>query len=122
VTVIATLQNNIVYYNTLKLAYLLIVGIVAQAVGIYAFWWTQQYFKLGTKTMFNAIAFAIILLDGWGMIGNWTDRFGFHNVWEVWVCPLCCWCERKLINCIGLSSILRAVYLSVVQLLADYDL
>jgi hypothetical protein len=36
--------------------------------------------------MFNAIAVGIILLDGWGMIGIWTQRFGFHHVWEVWVC------------------------------------
>lgn len=35
--------------------------------------------------MFNAIAFAIILLDGWGMIGIWTKKFGFHKAWEVWV-------------------------------------
>lgn len=35
--------------------------------------------------MFNTIAVAIILLDGWGMIGNWTLKFGFHNLWEVWV-------------------------------------
>ncbi|KAJ5758684.1 Major facilitator superfamily domain general substrate transporter [Penicillium odoratum] len=85
VTVISTLQNEIVAYNTLQLTYLLIVGIAAQAVGIYAFWVIQQRYKLGTKTMFNAIAFCIILLDGWGMIGIWTESFGFHNVWEVWV-------------------------------------
>ncbi|OJJ46757.1 hypothetical protein ASPZODRAFT_132891 [Penicilliopsis zonata CBS 506.65] len=85
VTVISTLQNEVVAYNTLQLVYLLIVGIVAQAVGIYAFWSIQQRYKLGTKTMFNVIAFSIILLDGWGMIGIWTDNFGFHHVWEVWV-------------------------------------
>ncbi|KAJ5993969.1 hypothetical protein N7451_009693 [Penicillium sp. IBT 35674x] len=85
VTVIGTLQNEIVAYNTLQLTYLLIVGIAAQAVGIYAFWFIQQRYKLGTKTMFNIIAFSIILLDGWGMIGIWTQSFGFHNVWEVWV-------------------------------------
>ncbi|OOQ85988.1 putative autophagy protein (Atg22) [Penicillium brasilianum] len=85
VTVISTLQNSIVSYNTLQLTYLLIVGIAAQAVGIYAFWYIQQRFHLGTKTMFNTIAVAIILLDGWGMIGIWTDKFGFHNAWEVWV-------------------------------------
>ncbi|KAF7715953.1 Uncharacterized protein PECH_004624 [Penicillium ucsense] len=85
VTVIGTLQNSIVAYNTLQLTYLLIVGIAAQAVGIYAFWYIQQRFHLGTKTMFNAIAVSIILLDGWGMIGIWTDKFGFHNAWEVWV-------------------------------------
>lgn len=34
--------------------------------------------------MFNTVAFAIILLDGWGMIGNWTNAFGFHHVGEIW--------------------------------------
>jgi MFS-type transporter involved in bile tolerance (Atg22 family) len=82
VTVIGTLQNSIVAYNTLDLTYLLIVGIAAQAVGIFAFWRIQKRFRLSTKTMFNAVAVGIILLDGWGMIGIWTQKFGFHNVWE----------------------------------------
>ncbi|KAJ5726964.1 autophagy protein [Penicillium malachiteum] len=85
VTVISTLQNSIVAYNTLQLTYLLIVGIAAQAAGIYLFWSIQRHYKIGTKAMFNTIAFCIILLDGWGMIGNWTNRFGFHHIWEVWV-------------------------------------
>src|ERR1700712_4900533 len=65
VTVIATLQNSIVAYNTLQLTYLLIVGIAAQAVGIYTFWWAQRRFRLSTKTMFNAVAVAIVILDLW---------------------------------------------------------
>ncbi|KAL4917240.1 autophagy-related protein 22-like protein [Aspergillus aurantiobrunneus] len=85
VTVIATLQNSIVAYNTLQLTYLLIVGIAAQAIGIYTFWTIQRHFTLSPKTMFNAVAIAIILLDGWGMIDIWTSRFGFHNAWEVWL-------------------------------------
>ncbi|KAK4495650.1 hypothetical protein PRZ48_012918 [Zasmidium cellare] len=85
VTVIGTLQNSIVEYNTLELTYILIVGIAAQGVGIFAYWHIQKRFQLSTKTMFNAVAVGIILLDGWGMIGIWTNRFGFHHVWEVWV-------------------------------------
>ncbi|KAK5701392.1 hypothetical protein LTR17_022628 [Elasticomyces elasticus] len=85
VTVIGTLQNSIVAYNTLELTYLLIVGIAAQAVGIWVFWNVQKRWQLPTKTMFNAVAVGIIVLDGWGMIGIWTDRFGFHHKWEVWV-------------------------------------
>lgn len=85
VTVIATLQNAIVSYNTLKLTYLLIVGIATQAIGIGGFWLIQKKFNLSAKTMFNAIMVAIVLLDGWGIIGNWTDKFGFHNEWEVWL-------------------------------------
>ncbi|KAL8737418.1 MAG: hypothetical protein Q9181_001697 [Wetmoreana brouardii] len=85
VTVIATLQNEIVAYDTLELTYLLLVGIAAQAVGIYSFWWMQQKRGYSTKTMLTAVMLGIILLDGWGMVGIWTQDFGFHHVWEVWV-------------------------------------
>ncbi|KPM42580.1 hypothetical protein AK830_g3981 [Neonectria ditissima] len=85
VTAIATLQNEVVSYDTLTLTYLLIVGIVTQAMGIGGFWWIQKRFDLSAKAMFNAIMVSIILLDGWGMIGNWTGRFGFHNTWEFWL-------------------------------------
>jgi MFS-type transporter involved in bile tolerance (Atg22 family) len=83
--VIATLQNTVVLFNTLTLTYLLIVGIAAQLVGIYAFWTIQKRFSLSTKTMFNAVMLGIVLLDGWGMIGIWTQKFGFHNEWEFWL-------------------------------------
>lgn len=59
-------------------------GFLIQAIGIYAFWAIQQRFNLQPKTMFNVIAIAIILLDGWGMVGIWTSKFGFHKAWEVW--------------------------------------
>ena len=85
VTAIATLQNEVVSYDTLKLTYLLIVGIAAQAIGIGGFWWIQKHYDLSAKTMFNIVMVSIILLDGWGMIGNWTNRFGFHQEWEFWL-------------------------------------
>lgn len=83
VTVVATLQNSVVAYDSLTLTYLLIVGIAAQLAGIFAFWNIQKYFKLSTKVMFDAVMVGILLLDGWGMIGIWTQKFGFHNVWYV---------------------------------------
>lgn len=85
VTVIATLQNSVVSYNTLTLTYLLIVGIAAQGVGIFGYWTIQKRYGLSTKTMFDAVMVGILLLDGWGMIGIWTNRFGFQNAWEFWV-------------------------------------
>ncbi|PHH93296.1 hypothetical protein CDD83_7995 [Cordyceps sp. RAO-2017] len=85
VTVIATLQNQVVAYDTLTLTYLLMVGIAAQGLGIGAFWLVQRRFRLGAKPMFNAVMVFIVLLDGWGMAGNWTDRLGFRNVWEIWL-------------------------------------
>ncbi|OQV02542.1 hypothetical protein CLAIMM_07727 [Cladophialophora immunda] len=84
VTVIATLQNSVVSYNTLTLTYLLIVGIAAQGAGILAYWLIQKRYGLSTKTMFDAVMIGILLLDGWGMIGIWTQSFGFHHEWEFW--------------------------------------
>ncbi|KAI4254989.1 MAG: hypothetical protein L6R42_006963 [Xanthoria sp. 1 TBL-2021] len=75
VTVIAILQNSIAEYDTLTLTHLLLVGIAAQAVGIYTFWWIQQKFAFGTKTMFTAAMISIIVLDAWGKIGIWTQKF-----------------------------------------------
>lgn len=85
VTVIATLQNSVVSYNTLTLTYILIVGIAAQLAGIAIYWYIQKRFGLSTKVMFDAVMIGIVLLDGWGMIGIWTQKFGFHHEWEFWV-------------------------------------
>ena len=85
VTVIATLQNDATSFNTLTITYLLLVGIFTQGLGIGIFWSVQKYFNLSAKTMFNAVMVGILILDGWGMVGNWTNKFGFHNAWEFWL-------------------------------------
>ncbi|KAJ7364434.1 autophagy-related protein 22-like protein [Mycena albidolilacea] len=85
VTVVGTLQNSIVAYSTLQLTLLLIVGIVAQALGIYVFWLVQKRFKISTKAMLSFNVFWIIILTIWGLIGVHTDKFGFKHVWEIWV-------------------------------------
>ncbi|PFH57762.1 hypothetical protein XA68_14589 [Ophiocordyceps unilateralis] len=85
VTVVATLQNQVVGFDPLMLSALLMAGIAAQAVGIAAFNFVQRRFALGAKTMFCAICLAIVLLDLWGMAGNWTDAIGFRHVWELWL-------------------------------------
>ncbi|KAH0353116.1 hypothetical protein KCU81_g1815, partial [Aureobasidium melanogenum] len=84
VTVIGTLQNAVVTYNTLELTYLLLVGIAAQALGIGAFWYIQKRYGLSTKTMFNAVAIGIILLAAWGMIGIYTQKLGYKVKIEFW--------------------------------------
>ncbi|KAJ1307194.1 hypothetical protein OPQ81_001309 [Rhizoctonia solani] len=84
VTVIGTLQNSLASYSTLQLTYLLIVGIAAQMIGIYAFWLVQKRFKISTKIMLLFNAFWILVLCVWGLIGIWTTRFGFQHLWEIW--------------------------------------
>lgn len=85
VTVVATLQNSVVSYSTLDLTLLLIVGIVAQGLGIYLFWLVQKRFKISTKAMLLFNVFWIIILTAWGLCGVHTDKFGFKHVWEIWL-------------------------------------
>ncbi|KAL4260910.1 Autophagy-related protein [Pleurotus pulmonarius] len=85
VTVIATLQNSVVAYSTLQLTLLLIVGIVAEGLGIYLFWLVQKKFAISTKAMLSFNVVWILLLTIWGLIGIHTDKFGFKHVWEIWL-------------------------------------
>ncbi|KAI1796957.1 MFS general substrate transporter [Ganoderma leucocontextum] len=85
VTVIGTLQNSVVSYSTLQLTLLLIVGIVAQGLGIYLFWLVQKRFQIPTKTMLCFNVVWILILTVWGLIGIHTDKFGFKHVWEIWL-------------------------------------
>lgn len=97
------MQNSVVAYNSLTLAYLLILGIGAQLIGIFVFWTVQKRYGLSTKFMFNIVMLGILLLDGWGMVGSksaaskrfhiaklrsrpvWTQSFGFHHEWEFYL-------------------------------------
>ncbi|KAH9947214.1 MFS general substrate transporter [Amylocystis lapponica] len=48
------------------------------------FWYIQKYWKIPTKKMFVVTNVVTIMIPLWGMIGIWTPRLGFHNVWEFW--------------------------------------
>lgn len=88
VTNISIVQNNIVSFSTIKLNLLLIVGIAAQGVGIYAYWLVQRRWKLSTLFMFGWVVVFVILSQGWGFIGIFTQRFGFHHEYEIWLWQL----------------------------------
>ena len=85
VTIVQTLQNEVQAYDTIQLAYLLMTGLAAQTMGVYTFWSIQRRRSISTRTMFNVVVVAIILLDCWGMLGIWTQKFGFHHRWEFWM-------------------------------------
>ncbi|RDA95341.1 hypothetical protein CP533_3453 [Ophiocordyceps camponoti-saundersi (nom. inval.)] len=108
VTVVSTLQNQVASFDPLMLTALLLAGIASQAVGIASFWHVQRRFRLRAKTMFCIICVAIVVVDVWGMAGNWTDRIGFRNLWELWlyqvfygffVCPWYSY-SQVLISCV----------------------
>lgn len=61
--------------------------IAAQAAGVGMYWAIQKKFRLSTKTMMLVTTFWIATITGWGLIGVWSTKFGFHNVWEC-TCPV----------------------------------
>lgn len=85
VTQIGIVQASLISFSSTTSNVLLIVGIAAQAVGIAAFWLIQRRFRLHTFTLLRINCVFIVLLTAWGMVGNWTSRFGFRNAWETYV-------------------------------------
>ncbi|KAH9921430.1 autophagy-related protein 22-like protein [Fomitopsis serialis] len=75
-TLISICQNDHTY-----LSFAQAFTATASTIG---FWWIQRYWKISTKKMFMATNVFTILIPVWGMIGLWTTRFGFHQVWEYW--------------------------------------
>lgn len=85
VTIVSTLQNEVQAFNSLILAYLLLVSVAAQAAGVYAYWLVQRRYGLSTKAMLNFSSGAVVLMTLYGLVGIWTHKIGFHSRWEFWV-------------------------------------
>lgn len=85
ITVVLTLQSEILQYNLIKLNYVNMIGWGGQFFGIYAYWHIQRKYNISSKTMWAAVSFCIVLLDFWGMIGIWTQKIGYHHTWEFWL-------------------------------------
>lgn len=85
ITVVVTLQSEVMKYDFISLNYLNMVGWGAQFFGIYAAWHLQRKYNISSRTMWIAVSFCIVVLDVWGMIGIWNQRIGYHNTWEFWL-------------------------------------
>jgi MFS-type transporter involved in bile tolerance (Atg22 family) len=84
-TVTTIMQNTYIAYSVKQLNYFLILQYASCGLGILTYWYVQRAFNLTTKTMCLASAGSTILIGLWGFIGIWTDKIGFHNIWEFWV-------------------------------------
>ncbi|KAG2357960.1 autophagy-related protein 22-like protein [Suillus spraguei] len=81
---ISICQNDKFSFSFLQNTYLALIATTTSTISILAFWYTQKYWKIGTKKMFVVTTVVTILIPLWGVIGIWTDKIGFHNVWEFW--------------------------------------
>lgn len=85
ITLVAIAQNQVVEFSAVKNTYFLMVQGTSAIVGVYGAYWTQRRFKLSTKTMLQISNAGCVILPMWGMIGIWTEKFGYHQVWEFWL-------------------------------------
>lgn len=83
-TLVAITQNEVVVFSAIENTYLSLVSGVTSIVGVYCAYRIQRYYDISTKTMLQATNFGSLLLALWGIVGIWTTRFGYRNVWEFW--------------------------------------
>jgi len=83
-TLISIVQNDKFSFSFLQNTYLGLSQAITSIISTGGFWYIQRYWKIRTKPMFVVTNFVTVLIPLWGMIGLWTNKFGFHNKWEFW--------------------------------------
>ncbi|KII94730.1 hypothetical protein PLICRDRAFT_33542 [Plicaturopsis crispa FD-325 SS-3] len=83
-TLVSICQNDKFNFSFLYNTYLGLAQAITSTISTLGFWYIQRYWKISTKKMFVVTNVVTILIPLWGMIGIWTEKFGFHNVWEFW--------------------------------------
>ncbi|KAJ7581388.1 autophagy-related protein 22-like protein [Mycena floridula] len=83
-TLVSICQNEKFQFSFLYNTYLGLSQAITSTAATLGFWYIQRYWKIPTKKMFIVTNVVTIMIPLWGMIGIWTDKIGFHNVWEFW--------------------------------------
>jgi len=83
-TLVTLCQNDKFTFSFLQNTYLGLAQANFSTASTLGFWYIQRYWKISTKKMFVVTNVVTILIPLWGMIGIWTNKFGFHNAWEFW--------------------------------------
>jgi len=83
-TLVSICQNDKFSFSFLQNTYLGLAQAITSTMSTLGFWYIQRYWKISTKKMFVVTNVVTIFIPLWGMIGMWTEKFGFHNAWEFW--------------------------------------
>ncbi|PFH44793.1 hypothetical protein AMATHDRAFT_10828 [Amanita thiersii Skay4041] len=82
---VSIVQNDKFSFSFLQNTYLGLAQALTSTASTLGYWYIQRYFKISTKRMFVITNVFTILIPFWGMLGIWTTKIGFHNVWEFWM-------------------------------------
>lgn len=83
-TLIGISQTQVVAFSATYNTYLIMLQGASSIVGVFGAYYLQRIFSLRTKTMLQFTNMGCVLIALWGMVGIWTTKFGFHNLWEFW--------------------------------------
>ncbi|KAH8761043.1 autophagy-related protein 22-like protein [Diaporthe sp. PMI_573] len=83
-TMLIISQTAVAQFSATQNSYFLIV----QGVSVFFFTvfavWAQKKWSLRTKTILHITNWSCFFLAVWGMVGLWTKKIGYHNLWEFW--------------------------------------
>lgn len=83
-TMLIISQTAVAEFSATQNSYFLIV----QGASVFLFTvfavWAQKQWGLRTKTILHVTNWSCFFLAVWGMVGLWTRRIGYHNLWEFW--------------------------------------
>ncbi|TFK28943.1 MFS general substrate transporter [Coprinopsis marcescibilis] len=83
-TLISICQNDKFQFSFLQNTYLGLAQAITSTASTLGFWYIQRYWRIPTKKMFVVTNVVTTLIPLWGMIGLWSNSFGFHSAWEFW--------------------------------------
>jgi MFS-type transporter involved in bile tolerance (Atg22 family) len=84
-SLVAIAQTQVVLFSVTGNTYLILVQGGSAMIFVTVAYTIQRRFKIRTKTMLQVSNFLCLLLPLWGMIGIWTTKVGYHNLWEFWL-------------------------------------
>lgn len=84
VALVSICQNDKFSFSFLQNTYLNLTQAITSTIATLGFWYIQRYWKISTKKMFAVTNVVTMLIPLWGMVGIWTQKFGFHQAWEFW--------------------------------------
>ncbi|KKY25515.1 putative autophagy protein [Phaeomoniella chlamydospora] len=84
ITLISIAQTSVVNFSATENTYLIMVQGGSATVGVFGAYYIQRLFNLRTKTMLQVTNIGSVLVAVWGVIGIWTTKVGYHNLWEFW--------------------------------------
>jgi MFS-type transporter involved in bile tolerance (Atg22 family) len=83
-TIVNILQNEAIDFSAVEYSWIFCLVYSLSAIFLFVSMWIQQRLGIPAKWMYFFNSCGVVFVNLWGVIGIWTNRIGYHNVWEFW--------------------------------------